>query len=192
LARDQWGTRLGFILAAIGSAVGLGNIWRFPYVAASNGGGAFLFPYFFAILTAGIPILILEFTIGHKFRGGAPVALSRMNKKWEWLGWFQSAVAFFITVYYVAVVSWALSYVWFSFTQAWGTDTKSFFFGDYLHLTDGPLVIGGIQVNILIPFLLIWAASYYILSKGVKSGIEKANRIMIPTLLVLTAVIVVR
>lgn len=192
MARDQWGTRLGFILAAVGSAVGLGNIWRFPYAAASNGGGAFLFPYFFAILTAGIPILILEFTIGHKFRGGAPVALGRMNKKWEWLGWFQSAVAFFITVYYVAVVSWALSYISFAVTQAWGTDTKSFFFGEYLKLTDSPLVLGGIQLKILIPFLLIWAVSYYILSKGVKSGIEKANRIMIPTLLILTAVVVVR
>jgi NSS family neurotransmitter:Na+ symporter len=182
---------MGFILAAIGSAVGLGNIWRFPYVAASNGGGAFIFPYFFAILTAGIPILILEFTIGHKFRGGAPVALGRMNKKWEFLGWFQSAVAFFITVYYVAIVSWAISYIGFAATKAWGTDTAAFFF-DYIGLSDGPWSLGGVQIGILIPFLVIWAIAYFILSKGIKRGIEKANRILIPTLVALMAVIVVR
>lgn len=192
MARDQWGNRIGFILAAIGSAVGLGNIWRFPYVCASNGGGAFMFPYFFAILTAGIPILVLEFTIGHKFRGGAPVALGRMNRKWEWLGWFQSAVAFFITTYYVAVIAWALSYIGYALGLTWGTDTKAFFFGEYLHLTDSPWILGGIQTKILIPFLAIWAVSYYILSKGVKSGIEKANRIMIPALMVLTGILVIR
>ena len=62
--RDQWNSKIGFMLAAVGSAVGLGNLWRFPYVAATNGGGAFLLPYFIAIITAGIPILILEYTMG--------------------------------------------------------------------------------------------------------------------------------
>lgn len=192
MARDQWGTRLGFILAAIGSAIGLGNIWRFPYVAASNGGGAFLFPYFFAIITAGIPILILEFTIGHKFKGGAPMALGKMNRRWEWLGWFQSGVAFFITVYYMAVVAWALSYVGFSVFQAWGTDTASFFFSNYLGLTESPWQFGGFQWKVLLPLLFVWAVNYYVLSKGVKKGIEKLNRILIPTLWITTAIIVIR
>ena len=192
LARDQWGNRLGFIFAAIGSAIGLGNIWRFPYVAASNGGGAFLFPYLFAIITAGIPIMILEFTIGHKFRGGAPVALGRMRKKWEWLGWFQAAVAFFITVYYMAVVAWALSYVFYAATLAWGADTKGFFFGQYLGLTDNPWNFGGIQWTVFIPLLLVWVINYVILSKGVQKGIEKVNRILIPTLWLTTAIIVIR
>ena len=84
--REQWNNKLGFLLAAIGSAVGLGNIWRFPYVAGTNGGGAFLIPYFFAIVTAGIPILILEYTMGKTYHGGAPVTLARMNKKFEILG----------------------------------------------------------------------------------------------------------
>ena len=90
--REQWNSKLGFLLAAIGSAVGLGNIWRFPYIAAENGGGAFLIPYFFAIITAGIPILILEFTIGKTYRAGAPSALARINKRFEWLGWAQVMV----------------------------------------------------------------------------------------------------
>jgi NSS family neurotransmitter:Na+ symporter len=192
MARDQWGTKAGFLLAAIGSAVGLGNIWRFPYVCASNGGGAFLLPYFFAIITAGIPILILEFTIGQKFRGGAPAALGCMNKKWEWLGWFQAVVAFFIATYYAVIVAWSISYIGFSAKQAWGVDTESFFFEKYLNVSDGPLQLGGIQLQILIPFLAVWLLGYIILSKGIKNGIEKANKIIIPLLLFLTGVIVVR
>ena len=87
--RETWNTKAGFIIAAIGSAVGLGNLWRFPYIAASNGGGAFIFPYLFAIITAGIPILILEYTLGKTFRSGAPGAFARINRKFEWLGWLQ-------------------------------------------------------------------------------------------------------
>ena len=94
--REQWGSKLGFILAAVGSAVGLGNIWRFPYVAYTNGGGAFLIPYFFAIFTAGIPLLILEYGMGHKFKGSTPLAIAKANKKWEWLGWWPTINAFLI------------------------------------------------------------------------------------------------
>lgn len=79
--REQWGSKLGFILAAVGSAVGLGNIWRFPYLVYTNGGGAFLVPYFVAIFTAAIPILILEYGMGHKYKGSTPLAIARANKK---------------------------------------------------------------------------------------------------------------
>ena len=98
-AREQWSGQVGFILAAIGSAVGLGNIWRFPGVAYENGGGAFLIPYLVALLTAGIPILFLDYAIGHRFRGSAPAAFRRMAAKQQWLeslGWFQVAIAFVI------------------------------------------------------------------------------------------------
>lgn len=87
--RGQWGSRMGFIIAAIGSAIGLGNIWRFPYVAASNGGGAFLIPYLFALLTAGIPILILEFSIAHKIKRSAPGIFGRISKKLNFLAGFK-------------------------------------------------------------------------------------------------------
>ena len=150
MKRDRWNSKLGFLLAAIGSAVGLGNIWRFPYTAAENGGGAFLLPYFFAIITAGIPILILEYTIGKTYRAGAPVSLARINKKFEWLGWFQVMVAFMITVYYVAVVVWVVSYIGFAFNQAWGADPTSFFL-EYLGITSSALELGGIQGNLVLP-----------------------------------------
>ena len=79
MKREQWGSRAGFILAAVGSAIGLGNIWRFPYMAYENGGGAFLIPYLVAMLAAGIPFMILEFTLGHKYRGAAPQTLAKIR-----------------------------------------------------------------------------------------------------------------
>ena len=189
--RASWNTKLGFILAAIGSAVGLGNIWRFPYTAATNGGGAFLIPYLFAIITAGIPILILEYTIGKTYRGGAPVALARLNRKFEWLGWFQVMVAFVITVYYVAFIVWVISYIGFSFNLAWGDDPTGFFL-NYIGISSSALDLGGIQTNLIVPFIIIWAIAAIILYRGISKGIEIACKIAMPILLILTAVLVVR
>lgn len=190
--RPQWGTRAGFILAAIGSAVGLGNIWRFPAVAYENGGGAFFIPYLFALLTAGIPLLIMEFTIGHKYRGSSPLSLARMNKKWEWLGWWQVAVSFVISTYYAAIIAWSGSYAFFSFGEKWGKDPEGFLFGSYLKLADAPGDIGGIVPGVFWPMVLIWGITFLVLLKGIKKGIEVANKIMIPTLVVLFLIIVVR
>lgn len=179
------------MLAAIGSAVGLGNIWRFPYVAASNGGGAFLLPYLFAIITAGIPILILEYTMGKTFRGGAPVTWARMNRKFEWLGWFQVMVAFIISVYYVAIVVWVVSYMGFSLNQAWGADPSAFFV-KYLGATENAHTLGGIQTNLIVPFVIVWALIIFIMYKGIRRGIEMACKICLPILLVLILILVVR
>ena len=118
MERSQWGTRAGFIMAAVGSAIGLGNTWRFPYVAYENGGGAFFIPYLFALLTAGIPILILEFTIGHRYRGSAPLSFFRMSgKKAEWLGWWAVLVSFVISVYYAVIIAWAMRYTCLLYTS---------------------------------------------------------------------------
>ncbi|MFO7816943.1 MAG: sodium-dependent transporter [Thermodesulfobacteriota bacterium] len=190
--REQWGTRLGFILAAVGSAIGLGNIWRFPYMAYENGGGAFLIPYFFAMLTAGIPIIILEFSLGHKFRGAAPKAFSKISKKMEWLGWWQVLVSFIIAIYYVAVIGWAMDYFYLAFSQGWGTDTKGFFFGDFLGLTGGAMEWGSIQMHIFIPVVIAWALTWLVLSSGVRKGIELANKIFMPLLFILVLLIVGR
>lgn len=108
--RGAFSSRKMFILAAIGSAVGLGNIWRFPYIAYENGGGAFLLPYLVAIFVAGIPFLYLDYAIGHRFRGSAPLSFARLNGKAEGLGWWQVMICFMIAVYYAAVIAWALSY----------------------------------------------------------------------------------
>lgn len=195
--REQWGTRAGFILAAVGSAVGLGNIWRFPYVAYDNGGGAFFIPYLFALLTAGIPLLIMEFTIGHKYRGSAPLSYARMHKKAEWIGWWQVAIAFVISTYYSVIIAWAMAYTYFSVNLQWGGDSGGFLMEKYLQRVDivnGAAIgsVGSIVPGVFIPLVLVWIIALGILFKGVKEGIERANRIFIPALLIMFLMIVIR
>ncbi|MGF1908250.1 sodium-dependent transporter [Vibrio kasasachensis] len=194
MKREQWGSRAGFILAAVGSAIGLGNIWRFPYMAYENGGGAFFIPYLFAMITAGIPFMILEFSMGQKYRGSAPKTLSKIHSKFEWLGWFQVGVAAVIAVYYVAVIGWAISYFGMSFTQSWGTDTNAFFFGEYLQLggDNSPTALGSIQWKIAGAMLLAWAITYAAIVSGVKSGIERASKVMMPILFIMVVLLIGR
>ena len=190
--REQWGSKLGFILAAVGSAVGLGNIWRFPYVVYENGGGAFLVPYFVAIFTAGIPILILEYGMGHKFRGSTPLSIARANKKWEWLGWWPVVTAFFILSYYSMILSWAMKYFTLSFNKGWGSNTDAFFHNDFLQLTSSPFEFGNFIWPVLLGILLIWGIGWFICYKGVKGGIEKLNKILLPTLIGIIVIIAIR
>mgnify|MGYP001255318049 CR=1 FL=1 len=190
--RPLWGTRVGFILAAAGSAIGLGNIWRFPAVAYENGGGAFFLPYLFALLTAGIPILILEFTIGHKYRKAAPGSLGQIRRGFAGIGWWQLVISFVISVYYAAVIAWALSYAVFSFNLKWGEDTQSFLFGSYLQLADQPGQFGGFVPGVLIPLIVVWLVALFVLYRGVRKGIEVANKIALPTLFVIFLILVIR
>ena len=192
MKRETWGSRAGFILAAVGSAIGLGNIWRFPYMAFDNGGGAFLIPYFFALITAGIPILLLEFSVGHKMKGSAPLSFAKLGRKYEWLGWWQVLISFVIAVYYVVIIGWAIAYTGYSFTLGWGEDTIAFFVGDFLHLTDGPFQLGGFQGIIVATTILAWLISFVVLYAGIKSGIEKANKIFMPILIVILLIVLVR
>jgi len=190
--REQWGSKMGFILAAVGSAVGLGNIWRYPYLLYSNGGGAFLIPYFFAIFTAGIPLLLLEYGMGHKFRGSTPLSFARASKKWEWLGWWPSITSFIIMTYYTMILSWAINYIYLSFNQAWGADTNAFFFNNFLQLSSGPFDLAGIRWPIFIGITLIWFIDWVVCYKGIANGIEKLNKVLLPTLIVIMVIIVVR
>ncbi|MGR5241504.1 sodium-dependent transporter [Photobacterium damselae] len=193
MSREQWGSRAGFILAAVGSAIGLGNIWRFPYMAYENGGGAFFIPYLFAMLTAGIPFMIMEFTLGHKLRSAAPRAFAKLGGKYEWLGWFQVFIAAVIAVYYVAVIGWAISYLGFSFQQSWGSDTNAFFFSEYLKLGEhSPSQLGGFQLHIAIPMMIAWAITFAAIYSGVKGGIERASKIMMPLLFIMVLGLITR
>ncbi|HLR93817.1 MAG TPA: sodium-dependent transporter [Jiangellaceae bacterium] len=190
--REVWTSKWAFILAAIGSAVGLGNIWRYPAQVYENGGGAFLLPYFIALATAGIPILILEYSLGHRSGRGAPFALRSLSRRWEWLGWWQAGVAFVISTYYVIILAWCLSYVWFSFGQQWGSDTESFFFGEYLGSTAGPGEIGGINWSIFLVLAISWAIVYAIMRGGINKGIARTAKVLLPTLLVILILLAIR
>jgi NSS family neurotransmitter:Na+ symporter len=194
--REQWTGQVGFILAAIGSAVGLGNIWRFPGVAYENGGGAFLIPYLVALITAGIPILFLDYAIGHRFRGSAPTAFRRLggrrSGRWlEGLGWFQVAIAFVIGLYYTVVIAWALSYFVFSFDLRWGEDPAAFLTGEYLQVGDPGFSFEFVP-GVLIPLAIVWIVTIAVLAAGVAKGVQRANVIFLPLLVVAFTVLVVR
>lgn len=189
--RDQWNSRMGFIFAAIGSAVGLGNFWRFPNMAYENGGGAFLIPYFVAILTAGVPLMILEFGFGHKMRSATINAFGRLGKRWEWIGWWSALIPIVITIYYSAIIAWALNYMYYALSRAWGSDPGAFFV-KHLGITDGPFTLGAMQWPILGAVALVWFLNYFILSRGISGGIEKACKVIMPVLVGLLFIFVIR
>ncbi|MEW1963616.1 sodium-dependent transporter [Microbacterium sp. NPDC077644] len=192
--REAFGSRNVFILSAIGSAVGLGNIWRFPYVAYEGGGGAFLIPYLCALLTAGIPLLFFDYAIGHRFRGSAPLAFRRLHRAAEPLGWWQVLICVVISVYYAVIIAWAAMYTWFSAQLSWGPGNENdFFFGDFLNMGD---VAGGISLEFVpqvgIPLLVVWVVTIVIMGFGVKRGIGAANSVLLPLLTVMFIVLVVQ
>lgn len=191
-AREQWSGQLGFLFAAIGSAIGLGNIWRFPGVAYSNGGGAFILPYIIALLTAGIPILLLDYAVGHRFRGSAPASFRRISRKLEALGWFQVAICFVISTFYAVILAWAMSYLVFSVNLTWGNDPVSFFNKDYLQLAEQPGLNFDVVAAVLVPLLILWVGVIVILALGVRRGIELVNKVAIPLLVVIFVALVIR
>ncbi|MCA9400992.1 MAG: sodium-dependent transporter [Candidatus Omnitrophica bacterium] len=189
--RAQWKSRMGFILAAIGSAIGLGNIWRFSYLCYKNGGGAFLVPYLIALCVIGVPLMILELGIGHKMRGSSPMSLAKVDRHWEWCGWWAVICAMYgIMLYYSVVIAWCLSYVFFSFNLAWGTDPNDFFFNQYLQISSGPFDLGDIRFPIIAALLAVWFLSWLIVYFGVQKGVELSNKIFMPLLLTLTLILV--
>jgi len=117
--RETWNSRTAFVLAAIGSAIGLGNIWRFPYVTYENGGGAFLVAYFICLFLAGIPLLMLEFSIGHKYHQAAPGSFKKITPRLEWFGWFAAGVGFIIVTYYAIIMAWSMNYTYEAATLGW-------------------------------------------------------------------------
>lgn len=189
--REQWGTRAGFLLAAIGSAIGLGNIWRFPYVAYDNGGGAFIVPYLIALLTAGIPLLILSYAIGHRFRASPPKAFRQLSRPAEAIGWWQVIISFVVAVYYAVIIAWAIRYAGFSLGQQWGDDTETFMVQEFLQ-TSGAGGISSYIPGIAVPLVAVWVLVLLVLCFGIRRGIEWANKIFIPLLVVLFSILVVR
>ncbi|MDO5721262.1 MAG: sodium-dependent transporter [Actinomycetaceae bacterium] len=190
--RDLWTGQYGFLLAAVGSAIGLGNIWRFPGVAYTNGGGAFILPYIIALLFVGIPVLLLDYSLGHKYRGSAPLTFRRLAKKAEFLGWWQVAVSFIILVYYAVIIAWAAMYTVFSVRMAWGEDATTFFLEDFLKVEGDKLISFTPVMQIFIPLVLVWVFVTFALARGISRGVEKVNRIFIPLLVLLFLILVVR
>jgi NSS family neurotransmitter:Na+ symporter len=160
-------------------------------MAYSNGGGAFLIPYIVALLTAGVSLLILEFAVGHERIGSAPLAYAKINKNWEWLGWWAvTFVMFGIELYYTVIIAWCANFFLYSFDLSWGSDPNNFFFNEFLKLNTDPADIGDIRFPILRSLIVIWALNWIIVYRGIQKGIELANKIFMPLLFVLMAILV--
>ena len=173
--RNSFSTSFGFVLASAASAVGLGNIWRFPYLAAKDGGGVFLLVYIILALTFGFTLLISEVAIGRKTRQSAYTAYAALNKRAGWVGVLASAVPFIILPYYALIGGWVLKY----FT--------AFVTGDALASAEDGYFSGFItaQISPIVFDVVFLAATAFVVYKGVEQGIERLSRILMPVLLFL-------
>tara|TARA_Y100000310_G_scaffold89923_1_gene87151 strand:- start:99485 stop:101026 length:1542 start_codon:yes stop_codon:yes gene_type:complete len=171
MTRARWSSRTIFLFAAIGSAVGLGNVWRFPYLTYKFGGGAFLIPYLISLLVLGIPLLILEFAIGQKLQKGAVDAFKTINHKLRGIGIGAIFSGFVVVIYYAAVMAWSLAYFVNSFRAKlpWSENASGFFYESVLQLSSGVGEIGGINLYLLVALAIVWIAIYLSVRKGVKS-----------------------
>ncbi|PIQ89566.1 MAG: sodium-dependent transporter [Candidatus Omnitrophica bacterium CG11_big_fil_rev_8_21_14_0_20_42_13] len=191
MKRERWSSKMIFIFAAIGSAVGLGNVWRFPYLAGKYGGGAFLIPYLFMLFVLGIPLLIMEFAIGQKMQLGAVGSFKNIKHKLSGIGLGGVLSGFVVCGYYAVVMAWCIIYLVHSFSMRWGTDTKTFFFNNILHLSDNAAKTGFISPAILFSLILVWLMIYFSVWKGVKS-VGKVVLITMPLPVVLLLILLAR
>lgn len=176
-AREQWGSRHGFVLATIGAAVGLGNIWRFSYVAGENGGAVFLFLYLVCILLIGLPLVIAELSLGRRAQGDAVAAFEFADDGTHWrrLGWISVAAAVLILSYYAVIAGWALKYFFgAALGNLWSTAEVGFgtFFSQFIADRTEPI---GWQAAMI-------AAAMFTVAGGVQHGIERINRWLMPVL----------
>lgn len=182
-ARENWGSRFGFIMAAVGSAVGLGNIWRFPYLTGENGGGAFLLIYLVFIVLIGFSIMLAEHTLGRKTQLAAVGAYKSVNPRFSFIGVIGVLTAFFIMGFYPVVGGWASAYI---FKSATGLLAAPEAIPDVFDV----FITGSMQPVIwMIAYLLV---NVVIVVGGIQGGIEKAAKVMMPLLFALLGIIAIR
>ena len=169
--RGGFGGKLAAILAAAGSAIGLGNIWRFPYITSENGGGAFILIYLGCILFLGLPLLVAEFAVGHNTKKNPIDAFATIKRGWGWLGAMGLISVTLIMGYYFVIAGWTLNYTIASATNAIGGD-----FGGFFHN-----FTTGTWMPLIFAYLFIFA-NHFIITGGVQGGIEKASKVMMPLL----------
>lgn len=183
--RDQWGSKIGFILAASGSAVGLGNLWKFPFMAGQNGGGAFVLIYFAILFIVGFTLMLAELTIGRKTQLSPVGAYRALDKRFTWVGAIGVLTGFLILSFYSVVGGWVIRYIVKAVTGA-------FTIAD-------PDVLGGLFVNFItnpvepiIYHLIFMVLTLGIVIGGISGGIEKYSKILMPSLFVMMILIMIR
>ncbi|MBN2241802.1 MAG: sodium-dependent transporter [Acidobacteria bacterium] len=177
-ARDSWGSRAGFVLAAAGSAVGLGNLWKFPYITWNNDGGAFVVVYLLAVVFIGLPLMMSEILVGRSTQLSPVPAFAKLGGRlWSGVGWLGVASGAVIQSYYMVIAGWSLS----SFVQCLGWTFKGYSLppdGAFdAFLSNGPL-----QIGLTLIFTLLTA---FIVYRGIGGGIENATKVLMPALLII-------
>ncbi|WP_296858011.1 sodium-dependent transporter [uncultured Methanobrevibacter sp.] len=188
--KQEWNSNLAFMMAMIGSAVGLGNIWRFPNVLYSHGGGSFMIPYIISLFLLGISFVLVEYAVGFKFKKSIARILFSIKTKLEPVAWFILLIVFLITTYYVCVVGWDLIYIVLSFTKAWGSNPDIYFANNVLHSTDSISGIFTIVPNVLISIFIIWLIAWLIIKRDLNDGIGRVSQILLPLLCLIVVGIV--
>lgn len=187
MSRDSFGSRLGVLLAMAGSAVGLGNLWRFPYLVGENGGAAFIIIYLACVCLICLPIFISEFVIGRRSQKNAYAAFRDLSggSAWRWAGLMTVIVPIIVASYYCFIGGWAFEYLWksctFSFTAAASQEAVSTMFSDFVSSSWGPVI--GQTLFLLVTTLIVII--------GIKDGIERFSKLMMPMLFIIVIAIAV-
>ena len=182
--RVNFGSKIGAILAAAGSAVGLGNIWRFPYEAGNHGGAAFILIYLVCVFAMGMPIMIAEFTVGRhaKASTGKAFGILAPGTQWKWIGTLGVLAGLLILGYYSVVAGWTLEYILASLGGGFADKTPDDFVAIFQNFSQDP-------IRPLIWLLAFLFLTHFIVIKGVKDGIEKSSKVMMPVLFILIVVL---
>src|SRR6056297_3643824 len=184
--REQWGSKLGFILAAAGSAVGLGNIWRFPYITGQMGGAAFVILYLILVFVIGYAVMMAEISIGRKAELNAVGSFRKVKGgPWVLVGWMGVAAGFIILSFYAVIGGWTFKYIFASFTglmQAGAAGEAGDYFGGFITNTTQVVALQA----------LFMATVVWVVYKGIGEGIEKYCKILMPALFILLLVLIVR
>ena len=184
--RANFGSKLGVILASAGSAVGLGNIWRFPYETGENGGAAFIIIYLGCVLLIGIPIMVAEFLIGRRSRSNTAGAYQRLapGTPWKWVGRMGVLAGFLILSYYTVVAGWTLEFIYEAATNSFAGKSAEGFIASFDSFVANPW-------RPLIWLIVFMLMTHYIIVKGVEKGIEKSAKIMMPALFILLIILAI-
>ena len=183
--RGNFGSKLGVILASAGSAVGLGNIWRFPYETGNHGGAAFILIYLGCILLLGLPIMIAEFLIGRHSQANTARAYQILapGTQWRWVGRMGVLAGFLILGYYSVVAGWTLEYIFEAVSKIFAGKTPAEFISSFQSFSSNPW-----RPALWLTLFLL--ATHFIIVKGVEKGIEKSSKIMMPTLFIIILILV--
>ena len=177
LDREQWSTRIGFLLAAVGSAVGLGNVWRFPFITGESGGAGFLLVYLLFIILVGFPAMLVEFVVGRKTERNPVGALREIGRGvWRYLGWIFVVTTFVIMSYYSVVAGWTIRYTILGVEDGYTPDAEGAA-GQFFDLAQGIEAMGFHALFLLVVFVIV--------GYGIQRGIELAVKIMVPAIIVI-------